>query len=409
MKRTFLTIEAILCFALSLVLGGCGEKTQAKAETNDTGPHTAVIEPDLNADNFKVDHPERFPVVTAGDYMATPELNVNGSVAADSTRQVPVPSLTSGRVLEIDAKVGDAVKKGQVLFRVRSSDIAGALSDYHKASKNEQSAVENLQLAEDSENLATIQLNRSQLLFEKGATPKSDLEIKLNAEKAAKTAVANAKVALENARVDVSTTTERLHLLEADPDHSNGIVDVVAPSSGVITDQQIAAGAGVQALTPPMPFTITDISHVWIQCDVYENDIPKVNVGEYADIRPNAYPDRILKARITNVSSVLDPNLRTAKVRLDLENPGFLRLGMFVTATFHGQEAQRRATVPATAILHLHDREWAYTPAENGYFRRLEVVAGNTLPGNMQEIISGLKPGDKVVANALVLQDTVEK
>jgi cobalt-zinc-cadmium efflux system membrane fusion protein len=312
-------------------------------------------------------------------------------------------------VLEIDAKVGDAVKKGQVLFKVRSSDIAGALSDYHKASKNEQSAVENLQLAEDSENLATIQLNRSQLLFEKGATPKSDLEIKLNAEKAAKTAVANAKVALENARVDVSTTTERLHLLEADPDHSNGIVNVVAPSSGVITDQQIAAGAGVQALTPPMPFTITDISHVWIQCDVYENDIPKVNVGEYADIRPNAYPDRILKARITNVSSVLDPNLRTAKVRLDLENPGFLRLGMFVTATFHGQEAQRRATVPTTAILHLHDREWVYMPAENGYFRRLEVVAGNTLPGNLQEIISGLKPGDKVVANALVLQDTVEK
>src|SRR5215467_1625073 len=222
MKRTFFTIEITLCLALSSVLSGCGEKTQAKAEINDTGPHTAVIEPDLNADNFKVDHPERFPVVSADDYMATPELNVNGVVAADATRQVPVPSLTSGRVLEIDAKVGDAVKKGQVLFKVRSSDIAGALSDYHKALRNEQSAAENLQLAEDSENLATVQLNRSQLLYEKGATPKSDLEIKLNAEKAAKTAIANAKVALENAQVDVSTTTERLHLLEADPDHSNG-------------------------------------------------------------------------------------------------------------------------------------------------------------------------------------------
>jgi cobalt-zinc-cadmium efflux system membrane fusion protein len=158
-----------------------------------------------------------------------------------------------------------------------------------------------------------------------------------------------------------------------------------------------------------MPFTITDISHVWIQCDVYENDIPKVNVGEYADIQANAYPDRVLKARISNVSSVLDPNLRTAKVRLELENPGFLRLGMFVTATFHGQEALRRATVPSTAVLHLHDREWVYTPAENGYFRRLEVVAGSMRPGNFQEIVSGLKPGDKVVANALVLQDTVEK
>jgi cobalt-zinc-cadmium efflux system membrane fusion protein len=312
-------------------------------------------------------------------------------------------------VLEIDAKVGDAVKKGQILFKVRSSDIAGALSDYRKAIKNEQSKTESLQLAEDSQNLATIQFNRSQLLFEKGATPKSDLEIKQNAVKAATTAVTGARVDLDNAGVDVATATERLHLLEADPDHSNGIVNVAAPSSGVITDQQIAAGAGLQALTPPMPFTITDISHVWIQCDVYENDISKVNVGEYADIRANAYPDRVLKARISNVSSVLDPNLHTAKVRLDLENPGFLRLGMFVTATFHGQEAQRRATVPATAILHLHDREWVYTPTENGYFRRLEVVAGNTLPANMQEVVSGLKPGDQVVANALVLQDTVEK
>src|SRR5215813_12236936 len=188
MKRTFFTIEAILCLALSLVLSGCGEKTQAKAEINDTGPQTAVIEPDLNADNFKVDRPERFPVVTAGDYMATPELPVNGVVAADTTRQVPVPSLTSGRVLEVEAKVGDTVKKGQLLFKVRSSDIAGALSDYHKAVKNEQSAAENLQLAEDNENLATIQLNRSQLLYEKGATPKSDLEIRQNALKVATTA-----------------------------------------------------------------------------------------------------------------------------------------------------------------------------------------------------------------------------
>jgi cobalt-zinc-cadmium efflux system membrane fusion protein len=409
MKRTSLIFESIFCFSLILFLSGCGEKTQAKTDGNDTGPHATVVEPDLNADNFKVDRPERFPVVAAGEYMATPELNVTGVVSADTTRQVPVPSLTAGRVLEVDAKVGDVVTKGQVLFKVRSSDIAGALSDYHKALRNEQSAVENLQLAEDSESLATAQLNRSQLLYEKGATPKSDLEIKLNAEKAAKTAVANAKVNLDNTRVDVTTTTERLHLLEADPDHSNGIVNVVAPSSGVVTDQQITAGAGVQALTPPMPFTITDLSRVWVQCDVYENDIAKVHVGEYAEIRPNAYPDKVLKARISNVSPVLDPNLRTAKVRLELENPGFLRLGMFVSATFHGQEAKLRATVPTTAILHLHDRQWVYTPVENGYFRRIEVTAGNTLPGNTQEIVSGLKPGEMVVGNALVLQDTVEK
>jgi cobalt-zinc-cadmium efflux system membrane fusion protein len=393
MKVMFLT-NIILCFALSILLSGCG--AQAKGEgSNDTGPHPAVVEPDVNPDNFKVEHPEQFPLATAAEYMATPELNVTGTVGPDVSRQVPVPSLASGRVLEIDARLGDEVKKGQVLFKVRSSDIASALSDYRKAVKNEELAVKN-------EQLTKIQLDRSQLLYERGATPKSALEIAINAEEANKTA-------LENARTDVATTTERLHLLEADANASTGIVDVYAPVSGVITDQQITTASGVQALTPPNPFTISDLSHVWILCDVYENDLAKVHVGEYADIRLNAYPDRVLKARISNILPMLDPNLRTAKVRLEMENPGLLRFGMFVTATFHGEQQQRRAVVPGSAILHLHDREWVYVPAGNGAFRRVEVTAGRTLPGNSQEITSGINPGDQVVTNALVFQDTVEK
>jgi membrane fusion protein, heavy metal efflux system len=394
MKR-IMTDSLSLCFLFSLVLAlsGCA-KAQGESKT-DTGPQPAAVEPDLNADNFKVDHPEQFPLVAAEERMAAPALNVTGAVNSDATRQVPVPSLVSGRVLEIDAKVGDEVKKGQLLFKVRSSDIAGAVSDYRKAVMNEQ-------LAGQNEKLTSIQLERTKLLYDKGATPKSALEIAVNAEEANKTA-------LENASVDVATTSERLHLLDADPDHSSGVVDVLAPISGVIGDQQVTAASGVQALSAPNPFTIWDTTHVWILCDVYENDIAKVHVGEYADIRLNAYPDRVMKAQISNISPMLDPNLRTAKVRLEMDNPGVLRFGMFVTATFHGMEAQMHATVPATAILHLHDRQWVYTSLGNGSFKRLEVVAGNTLPGNIQEIVSGIKPGDRVVANALVLQDTVEK
>jgi cobalt-zinc-cadmium efflux system membrane fusion protein len=105
----------------------------------------------------------------------------------------------------------------------------------------------------------------------------------------------------------------------------------------------------------------------------------------------------------------IDPNIRTAKVRLEVENPGLMRLGMFVTATFHGLEAAEHAVVPSTAILHLHDRQWVYLPLGNGRFRRLEVIAGNMLPDGMQELVSGLKPGDRVVLNALVFQNTVEQ
>ena len=335
----------------------------------------------MDANNLKVDHPEQFLVVTAGQYLAAPELNVTGVVSPDISRQVPVPSLASGKVVEIDARLGDEVKQGQLLFKVRSSDIAGAFSDYRKAVKNEQ--------------LTKIQLDRAELLFSNGAVSKSALEIAQNAE--------------DNAKVDLETTSEHLHLLGSDPDHPTGIVEVHAPVSGVITDQQITNAAGVQALTPPNPFTISDVSHVWIVCDVYENDLAQVHLGEYADIRLNAYPDRLLRGRIGNIGQIMDPNLRTAKVRLEVENPGLMRFGMFVTAAFHGEGREHHATVPASAILHLHDRDWVYMPLDGGRFRRAEVVGGNMLPGNLQEIASGLKPGERVVANALVLQNTMEQ
>jgi membrane fusion protein, heavy metal efflux system len=117
----------------------------------------------------------------------------------------------------------------------------------------------------------------------------------------------------------------------------------------------------------------------------------------------------VLKARISNILPIVDPNIRTAKVRLEVENPGLMRLGMFVTATFHGKTMEKHATVPASAILHLHDREWVYAPLGNGHFRRQEIVGGGMLPNNLQEVVSGLKAGDQVVERALVLQNTVEQ
>jgi cobalt-zinc-cadmium efflux system membrane fusion protein len=335
----------------------------------------------MDSNNFKVDHSEQFPLATAGEYIAARELNVTGVVNPDVVRQVPVPSLATGRVVEINARLGDEVKKGQLLFKVRSNDIAGAYSDYRKAVKNEQ--------------LAKIQLNRAKILFDDGATPKSALEIAQTTE--------------DNAIVDLETTTEHLRLLGSDPDHPSGIVEVYAPVSGVITDQQITNSSGVQALTPPNPFTISDVSHVWILCDVYENNLGFVRLGEYANIRLNAYPDLALQGRISNIGAILDPNLRTAKVRLEVHNLGMLRLGMFVTATFFGPKKESHATVPATAVLHLHDREWVYAPMGDGKFRRIEVVGGKMLPGKMQEITSGIQPGQQVVANALVLQATAEQ
>ncbi len=371
--------SSIFCLAMINLLTSCEKKVDASSA--DTGPRQAVVEQDMDANNFKVDHPDQFPIATAGSYQSTSDLNVTGVVNPDVSRQVPVISLASGRVVEIDAKLGDYVTKGQLLFKVRSEDIAQAFSDYRKAIKNEE--------------LTKVQLDRAQLLYDKGAVPKSSVEIAQNAE--------------DNAKVDVDTTTEHLRVLGSNLDHPTGIVSIFAPVSGVITDQQITAAAGVQALSAPNPFTISDMTHVWVICDVYENDLAQVHLGEFADIHLNAYPDRVLKARIGNIGEILDPSIHTAKVRLEVANPSIMRLGMFVTAAFHGKKLETHASVPASAVLHLHDRDWVYSPVGSGVFKRIEVTGGSMLPGDFQEIISGIGPGMKVVSNALVLQNTVEQ
>jgi cobalt-zinc-cadmium efflux system membrane fusion protein len=317
----------------------------------------------------------------AVEHTSTSQLMATGAVSPDISRTVPVISLAAGRVVEVHARLGDTVQKGQLLLRVQSADISAAFSDYRKAVADE--------------HLARTQLERAKLLYDKGAISLNDLQV--------------AQDAAEKAKVDVENTTERLHVLGGDINRPAAMVDIRAPVSGVITDQQVTSASGVQGLSSPNPFTISDLSHIWILCDIYENDLASVRVGETAEIRLNAYPDKILTGRISNVGPVLDPTLRTAKVRIEVANPGLLRIGMFVTATFHGQKKETRAAVPAAAVLHLHDRDWVYVPIGGNKFRRTEVVAGNSLPDKMQEIISGIKPGQQVVSNALVLQNTVKQ
>lgn len=364
----------------SLLLAGCA--TKKKEDPAAGAPPVVAVEREANVSDVSVDHPEQFPLVTAAAYTASNELNATGTVNPDVARQIPVISLAAGRVIEIHARLGDYVTKGQLLLKVQSADISQAFSDYQQALADEK--------------LAKTQLDRAKLLYDKGAIPMKDVEVAQNVA--------------EKARVTVVAVEHRLTVLGADRSKPSAIVDVVAPVTGVITDQQVTNASGVQGLASPNPFTISDLTYVWIICDVYENDLAQVHLGETAEVHLSAYPNRSIKGRVSNIGPVLDPNLRTAKVRLEVPNPdGILKIGMFATATFAGSVRQTRAAVPATAILHLHDREWAYAPNGQGRFRRMEVMAGKMLPGNLQEVVTGIQAGQQVVANALVLQNTVEQ
>jgi membrane fusion protein, heavy metal efflux system len=365
--------------AAALLAAGCGGDTTKNAAAE--APPPAQVEHEGDANSVQVDNAAQFPLATAGEYKAASQLTVTGVVNPDIARTVPVISIASGRVVEIRARLGDTVKKGQLLLRVQSADIAAAYSDYRKAVADE--------------TLANTQLERAKGLYDHGAISLNDFQVAQDTE--------------NKAKVDVETTAEHLRVLGAPLDHPSGVVDIVAPIAGVITDQQVTNAAGVQGLSSTNPFTISDLSDVWIVCDVYENDLSSVRLGDAAAVRLNAYPDQAVTGTISNIGAVLDPNIRTAKVRIQVHNPGNMRPGMFVTATFRGQRKESHAAVPASAILHLHDRDWVYLPAGGNKFKRLAIVAGEMLPNNMQEVTSGLKPGDQVVTNALVLQNTVEQ
>jgi cobalt-zinc-cadmium efflux system membrane fusion protein len=374
-------MSATVYVTLCLFFAGCGEnKPDEKAEA----PPPTTVESESHNGIFHVDHPEQFPLVAATEHKAAPALNVTGVVTPDIARAVPVISAASGRVVEVRARLGDEVKKGQLLMRVQSNDISSGYQTYLKALNDER--------------LARTQLERAQTLYDKGATSKAALEIAEDAE--------------QDAKVDLQAAEEQLKLLGVDKEHPTAIVDVFAPISGVITDQQVTNAAGVQqgfALGNPNPFTISDLSYVWIVCDVYENDLDAVHVGEYADVHLNAYPSKILKARIDNILPTLDPNIRTAKVRLEVPNPDrLMRVGMFATATFYGRKPEAHAVVPAAAILHLHDRDWVYVPAGDKKVKRVEVRSGVMLLGNLQEV-SGISVGQQVVSNALEFQNTVQQ
>ena len=374
-------VLALAVAGVVTVLAGC----RANGDTPDPGgeappPAKVIKEPDPGM--VTVEHPNQFPLVSAIARRSAPALNVNGVVSIDVSRNIPVVSLASGRVVEVHARLGDQVEQGQLLLRVQSSDISSAFSDYRKAVADEV--------------LARAQQDRAKLLYDDGAIPQKDLEVAQDTE--------------AKAKVDVETALEHLRVLGADVNHPSPIIDIKAPASGVITEQNLTAAAGVKTLdNSPNLFTITDLSHVWVLCDVYENDLANVHVGEHAEIRLAAYPGRVLTARIANIGSILDPNLRTAKVRLEVANGGILRPGMFVTATFHGQQELVRAVVPASAVLHLHDRDWVYVPDGDKTFRRVEVTAGAMVPPDQQEILTGIRPGDRVVSNALVMQNTAEQ
>jgi len=351
---------------------GCSKETPAAASK---APVTD--DPDV----FSIEHPEMFKTAKAETRALSTELTANGTVTPDLTRTIHVTSLGGGRVVDLKVKLGDSVKKGQTLLLISSPDLSVATSDYQKAVADEV--------------LSRKALDRSQMLYDHGAIAAKDLETAQDLE--------------DKAKVDVSAAEQHVRVLGADPAHPTPLIDLRAPVSGTIVEQNVAGSEGVKSLdNTPNLFTIADLSQVWVVCDVFENDLVDVHLGDSATIQLNAFGDRAFRGTVADVSRVLDPATRSAKVRIVLANQdGALRPGMFAVAKFRSRKTTNRVVVLATAIMRLHDKDWVFRKEGDKNFRRVVVQADGLAPDGMQEIREGVKPGDELVMNALEFSSAV--
>ena len=356
---------AVICLLLA-TLGGCSRGSEA-------APTKAEVTVDPNV--YQTDRPELFKIVKVETRAVPTTLTANGVVAPDVNRTIHVTSLGSGRVVDLKARLGEQVNKGQVLLVISSPDLAGAFSDYQKAVADER--------------LAKRALDRAQILFDKGAIAEKDYQVAEDTE--------------EKAKVDVQTAAQHVRVLGGDPAHPSPLIELRAPVAGTIVEQNVAGFEGIKSLdNTPNLFTIADLSQVWVVCDVFENDLDSVHIGDSAEIRLNAYPDRVLQGRVADISRVLDPNTRSAKVRIVLNNAdGTLRPGMFAVATFRSKKLKQAVVVPTTAVMRLHDKEWVFVQEAPKQFRRQEVTTTGGSADGMQEIRGGISAGQSIVANAL--------
>ncbi len=379
-RRAGVVLPGLACL---LLLAGChaGKGNEASREAAEAPPANPAVVASPAAQSLHVDDPQSFPLVRATTASTFATLDVTGSVQPDPSREVPVLSLANGRVVALHVGLGNTVRKGQLIMDVQSPDVATAFGAYLKAVADE--------------HLTATQLTRTQLLFSKGAVAQSQLEVAQNGE--------------QDARADLTAAGQQLRILGVDPAHPSDTVHVYAPIAGVVVSQNTTAAglAGATLAGTTGSITIADLSHVWVVCDVYENDLASVHQGESAQLRFQAFPDQPRTGTISDIGAILDPTIRTAKVRIQVPNPDrSLRIGMFATATLRNGRPLQAVSVPAAAVLHLHDVAFVFIPINGaGNFRRAEVRTGPTLAGNAVQILSGLPDGQQVVANALELQN----
>jgi cobalt-zinc-cadmium efflux system membrane fusion protein len=355
---TFVREAFAASFYLSLCLTGCGHSGQSPS------PAASSKQPG--------EKPVRFVQVSEQSLPET--LDLAGKVQADPTKVFRIFPPASGRILELRVKPGDRVQRGQTLAVIESSDAATARSDFAKAKVEAQRAAS--------------AADREKVLLDHGAAAEKDY---IDARALSDTAVA-----------ELARARQRLEILNISPSASEDSVSLLSPAGGVVLNVSAAPGELSRSLETADPLTtIADLTTVWIVGDVYEKDITKIERGKPVTVTCDAYPGQQWTGRVDSLFGAIDPATRTLKLRVALHNSD-QRLKPEMFAAIHLRVGTHKAAViPATAIIHEGQTTTVFVES-GGKPEQRNVTTGQTIDGRV-EIVSGLQPGQQVVAEGAEL------
>ena len=359
-------------------------------ETGETQPHPGDITISLAPDELEnAQIKTEMATMQAGASAPTAAgSRTTGTVQSNAYKEVAVNPVSGGITREVNVQLGDKVSRGQPLARIFSSELASAQGDYLKM------------VAELEEHHKHHQ--RATELVEIGAMSREELEGAVSKYKAA--------------QANVSTARQRLILLGMNPkevdalrssDHVGSLISVPAPASGTVISRTVNPGEVVAA--GKELFRVADLSSVWVMGQVYESDFAKVHVGTPAVITTAAYSGRTFTGRVSYIDPRVDPQTRTAQVRIELANPGeMLRIGMFVDVSFGAappaeKSGQPAVVVPRAAIQSIGTKQVVFVATDRpGVFVQREVSVGPETTG-LVTIYSGLNPGERIVTEGSFL------
>ena len=313
-----------------------------------------------------------------------------GSIAFNDEMSVQVFPPFQGKITSVFARAGDRVEKGAPLFTVDSPDQVQAESTLISAA--------------GTLNLTTRVLDRAKQLYAVQGIAQKDLEQAGSDQQASEGAYKAARDAL---RIFGKTDAE-MDRIVADR-KVDSVLLVRSPIRGQITARNAAPGLLVQPGTAPAPYTVSDLSKVWMIANVAEMDLPLLRLGQEVQIAVQAYPGRQFRARISNIGAAIDPNTRRVSVRSEVSDPkNELRPGMFANYVIRTGRAEKSAAAPLAGVVREGDGTmtvWVATDARRLVKRPVQV--GMQQDGYWQ-IVTGLKPGEPIATDgALFLNNAL--